>query len=112
MEKVHRKYSSTMGKTALLVVDMQNDFCLPDGKLCVGGAMKCLPNVIEAVNIARSHQIPVIWVVREHDVSGKSLGFILVKGKNILFPLKVTNHPGGTLHSFWLLKPILEQILR
>ncbi|KAL4445816.1 hypothetical protein ABPG77_009015 [Micractinium sp. CCAP 211/92] len=57
-------------KQALLVVDMQNDFCLPDAVLCVKGAMGCLPNVIDAVDVARARGIPVVWVIREHDPEG------------------------------------------
>ena len=57
-------------KTVLLCVDMQNDFCLPEAVLCVKGAMRCLPKVIEAVDVARSHGVPVIWVIREHHPSG------------------------------------------
>ncbi len=57
-------------RTALLVVDMQNDFCLPDAPLCVKGAMNCLPKVIQAVETARKSGSPVIWVVREHLPSG------------------------------------------
>lgn len=57
-------------KQALLVIDMQNDFCLPDAVLCVNGAMGCLPKVIEAVNAARACGIPVVWVIREHDPKG------------------------------------------
>lgn len=57
-------------KGALLVIDMQNDFCLPGAVLCVQGAMQCLPQVIKAVELARQHKVPVIWVVREHHPSG------------------------------------------
>jgi len=57
-------------KEALLVIDMQNDFCLPDAILCVKGAMTCLPRVVAAVEEARQRACPIFWVVREHDPSG------------------------------------------
>lgn len=63
--------SEDMGRTALLVIDMQNDFCLPGAVLCVNGAMGCLPKVIEAVALARAQGYDVVWVVREHDASGE-----------------------------------------
>ena len=66
------------GATALLCVDMQRDFCVPDAVLCVKGAMACLDRVIEAVDIARGNKIPVIWVIREHHPSGKALGAVLL----------------------------------
>lgn len=57
-------------KSALVCIDMQNDFCLPTGPLCVRGAMACLPRVEEAIDHARKHSIPIIWVIREHHPSG------------------------------------------
>lgn len=70
---------STMAtvKQALLCIDMQNDFCLPTSSLCVKGALGCLPKVQEAVQVAREHGIPVVWVVREHHQSGKLVKVVI-----------------------------------
>nr|GMD35491.1 probable inactive nicotinamidase At3g16190 isoform X1 [Ipomoea batatas] len=57
--------------TALLVIDMQNDFILPGGPMHVAGGQVIVPNVIKAVEVARNRGIPIIWVVREHDPSGR-----------------------------------------
>ncbi|OMO54040.1 Isochorismatase-like protein [Corchorus capsularis] len=57
--------------TALLVIDMQNDFILEDGLMRVNGGKAIVPNVIEAVEIARQRGILVVWVVREHDYFGR-----------------------------------------
>ena len=57
--------------SALVVIDMQNDFCLPGRALCVQGALGCLPKVDQAVNSARAFGVPIFWVCREHDASGK-----------------------------------------
>ena len=32
-------------KTALIIIDMQNDFALPDAPMSVAGAMAVLPNI-------------------------------------------------------------------
>ncbi len=61
---------TTRGNEALLVIDMQRDFCEEGAPLCVAGAMDCLPRVEEAVRHARHLNIPVIWIVREHHPSG------------------------------------------
>ena len=61
-----------MAKQALLVVDVQNDFCLPTSPLGVKGALACLSHVQAAVTAARAKDIPVIWVVREHHHTGKA----------------------------------------
>ncbi|KAL2516207.1 putative inactive nicotinamidase [Forsythia ovata] len=59
--------------TALLVIDMQNDFILPGGQTHLKGGQDIVPNVIKAVEIARIRGIPIIWVVREHDPLGRDV---------------------------------------
>ncbi|XP_075510281.1 putative inactive nicotinamidase At3g16190 [Primulina tabacum] len=59
--------------TALLVIDMQNDFILPGGPMHVKGGEAIVPNVIKAIEVSRSRGIPVIWVVREHDPLGRDV---------------------------------------
>lgn len=56
--------------SALVVIDMQNDFCLPGRALCVQGALGCLPKIAQAVTSARAFGVPIFWVCREHDASG------------------------------------------
>jgi nicotinamidase-related amidase len=56
--------------SALVVIDMQRDFCEASSALCVRGAAGCLPQVQAAVAAARAAGVPVLWVVREHDASG------------------------------------------
>ncbi|KAI3438603.1 hypothetical protein D9Q98_001026 [Chlorella vulgaris] len=58
------------GRSALLIIDMQNDFCLPNAPLCVRGAAAVLGNVIEAVETARAANVHVVWIIREHEQSG------------------------------------------
>ncbi|MBA0643717.1 hypothetical protein Goklo_027981, partial [Gossypium klotzschianum] len=59
--------------TALLVIDMQNDFILDDGLMRVNGGKAVVPNVIKAVEIARQRGILIVWVVREHDYLGRDV---------------------------------------
>ncbi|PKA59059.1 hypothetical protein AXF42_Ash001152 [Apostasia shenzhenica] len=59
--------------TAMLVIDMQNDFILPEGPMYVAGGKAIVPAVIHAVSVARDRGIPVIWVVREHDPFGRDV---------------------------------------
>ncbi|XP_072981099.1 probable inactive nicotinamidase At3g16190 [Typha angustifolia] len=60
-------------ETAMLVIDMQNDFILPESPLCVAGGDAIVPSVIRAVQVARERGILVIWVVREHDHLGRDV---------------------------------------
>lgn len=57
-------------RSALLVIDMQNDFCLPSAPLFVAGAPGVTAAVAGAVDAARAKGVPFIWVVREHHVTG------------------------------------------
>ncbi|VFQ98504.1 unnamed protein product [Cuscuta campestris] len=52
---------------------MQNDFILPGGPLCVRGGEAIVPSVIKVVEVARSRGMPIIWVVREYDPSGRDV---------------------------------------
>eukprot|EP00249_Psilotum_nudum_P016809 c25993_g1_i1 orf=224-841(+) len=58
-------------RTALLVIDMQNDFILPGGPLYVKGGASIVSAVQKAVAFARSKGAMVVWVVREHHASGR-----------------------------------------
>ncbi|XP_020574946.1 probable inactive nicotinamidase At3g16190 [Phalaenopsis equestris] len=60
-------------ETAMLVIDMQNDFILPGGPMHVAGGQAIVPEVIHAVSVARHRGISVIWVVREHDPYGRDV---------------------------------------
>ncbi|KAF3333169.1 inactive nicotinamidase [Carex littledalei] len=70
-------------ETALLVIDMQaplsqtlsNDFVLPamGSPMLVAGAKAIVPSVAKVVSLARERGIFVIWVVREHDPSGRDV---------------------------------------
>ncbi|KAL4190474.1 hypothetical protein AMTRI_Chr07g24960 [Amborella trichopoda] len=62
-------------KTALLVIDMQNDFILPGGSMHVAGGQSVIPAVKKAVAIARERGALIVWVVREHDPSGRDVEY-------------------------------------
>ncbi|GAB2293521.1 hypothetical protein Dimus_027728 [Dionaea muscipula] len=60
-------------KTALLVIDMQKDFILPEGPIQVNGGPAIVSNVIKAVDVARHRGMLIVWVVREHDPLGRDV---------------------------------------
>ncbi|XP_076881161.1 putative inactive nicotinamidase At3g16190 [Bidens hawaiensis] len=59
--------------TALLVIDMQNDFLLEDSAIRLDGGLAIVPNVIKAVEDARRRGFVVVWVVREYDPLGRDV---------------------------------------
>ncbi|GLJ29906.1 hypothetical protein SUGI_0591250 [Cryptomeria japonica] len=60
-------------KTALLVIDMQNDFILPGGPMYIPMGASVVPAIKEAVDFAREKGAFVVWVVREHDKYGRDV---------------------------------------
>ena len=57
-------------KTALLIVDMQNDFALPGAPQCVAGAMAIIPNLKKILEFFRNSSLPVFYIVREYRADG------------------------------------------
>jgi nicotinamidase-related amidase len=62
-----KQVSLDLNKTACLVVDMQNDFCHPDGWLASIGvdvtpARTPIGPLVQLLPVLRDVQIPIIWV--------------------------------------------------
>jgi len=62
-----------VGKPALVVIDMQNDFCLPGAPFEVRGALDVVPSIQELIDGFRAHRLPVIFVIREHRADGSDV---------------------------------------
>jgi nicotinamidase-related amidase len=58
---------------ALLVIDMQNDFCRPSAPLFVTGAPAILSTVQAVVDGFRALGAPVVWVMRRHRPDGSDV---------------------------------------
>lgn len=63
---IHEKVRIEPERTAVIVVDMQNDFAHPRGKLFVPDAPKTIPNIARLIKRARAHRIPVIYTQDWH----------------------------------------------
>jgi nicotinamidase/pyrazinamidase len=64
---VRQARKSARERTALLVMDMQNDHLMPGGSLEVPRARDIVPAVLAKVDAARAAGIPVVYVCDEHD---------------------------------------------
>ncbi len=53
-------------RTGLLIVDMQNDFVRPDGKLPVPGAEETIPAILRLLEFARHHRLRVFYTQDSH----------------------------------------------
>lgn len=52
--------------TAVIVVDMVNDFCKPGGKMVLPGYERLVRPQLEIIQAARKIGVPVIWVHDSH----------------------------------------------
>ena len=59
--------------TALLIIDMQNDFVLPGAPLRVAGAVAVIPNIRRILQWFRRSSLPVFHVVREYRADGSDI---------------------------------------
>lgn len=62
-----------MTTTALLIIDMQNDFVGPDAPLRVSGADEILGSVRAVLDDFRSKDLPVIHILRIHRPGGSDV---------------------------------------
>jgi nicotinamidase-related amidase len=65
-----------MENTALLIIDMQNDFVLEGKPMRVAGARAVLPNIRAVLAEFRKRNLPVFHVVRVHRPDGSDVEII------------------------------------
>ncbi|MFA4877253.1 MAG: isochorismatase family cysteine hydrolase [Methanoregula sp.] len=65
-----------MGKPALLIIDMQNDFVLEGKPLKVAGAPAVIPKIESVLAEFRKRSLPVIHVLRVHRKDGSDVEII------------------------------------
>lgn len=65
-----------MGSTALLIIDMQNDFVLDGQPHKVTGARAVIPNIQEVIAEFRKRSLPIIHILRIHRRDGSDVEII------------------------------------
>lgn len=60
----------THAENAILVIDMENDFVLPDSPMRVEGAYATLPAIKNFLDFGRKNDWAVIYIYRIHRISG------------------------------------------
>lgn len=60
----------TKKENAILIIDMQNDFVLPDAPLPVAQAMATIPAIARFLAFGRERDWAVVYVIRRHLLSG------------------------------------------
>ena len=64
-------------KTALLVIDMQNDFVIPGAPVAAPGAVEIIPVISGLAQRARAKGLPVIYTQEMHRADGSDFGIEL-----------------------------------
>lgn len=64
--KIHDSVKLPASKTCIIVVDMQNDFVDPKGKLFVSSAAKTIPAIKKLLEKARKHNVKVFYTMDTH----------------------------------------------
>jgi nicotinamidase-related amidase len=65
-----------MGRAALLIIDMQNDFVLEDKPLRVAGASAVIPKIQSVLAEFRKRNLPVFHILRVHRPDGSDVEII------------------------------------
>ena len=60
-----------MSKKALLIIDMQNDFCMPDAPLFVPNNPKIIPRIKKEIEKARKVGIKIVYTQDWHEQNDK-----------------------------------------
>lgn len=68
-------------RCALVLIDVQNDFCHPDGSLSKAGqdvsaAVAMVPRLVGLVDSARAAEVPVVFVRTTHDETNDSVAWL------------------------------------
>ena len=71
-------------RTAVLVIDMLNDFCKPGGKMVLPGYERLVPPQSAVIEAARALDVPVFWVIQSHDPRLRRDRELLKRGSHCL----------------------------
>lgn len=67
-------------KCALIIIDMQNDFVLPDAPSRVSGAYETVPKILETLEAFRKMGWPIFHVFREYREDGSDIEVTRLRG--------------------------------
>jgi len=59
--------------TALLIIDMQNDFVLAESACCIAGAKVTIQNILNVLEKFREKGLPIFHIVREYREDGSDI---------------------------------------
>ena len=63
----------TAENTALFIIDMQNDFVLPEYPCCIAGAERTIPKIADVLKRFRDKDLSIFHIVREYREDGADI---------------------------------------
>ena len=110
MQSLNQLFEQTA--TALLIVDVQNDYCDKDGALAragfdVSGVAAMMPNLHNLLDAAHVYEMPVVLVQTSHDSSTDSSAWRDRAGGK----MKEVCRPGTWGSQFYLIDPAPEDVI-
>lgn len=99
-------------RTALVIVDVQNDYCHPDGALAAGGndvagVKAMMPRLHSLIDAARAHGVPVIFIQTFHEKATDSPVWASRSGRGSLGVCRKGSWGAG----FYEVAPLPEEIV-
>lgn len=71
-------------RTAVLAIDMLNEFCKPGGKMVLPGYERLLPAQRSVIAAARALEVPIFWIIQCHDPKLRRDRELLKRGSHCL----------------------------
>lgn len=62
----NREKALDLKKSAVLIVDMMNDFCKPGGRMVLEDGYLIVEPIQRLVAAARAHKIPIVWICQKY----------------------------------------------
>jgi nicotinamidase-related amidase len=73
MQSDHRYTQPDLEHSALILIDVQNDFTLHDAPARIEGTLEIIPNLIGLLTMYRTRHLPIIHVVRLYRPDGSNV---------------------------------------
>lgn len=82
--------SPNMNSSAIIIIDMQNDFVIPGAVAEVPGSYNIKDNLVSLLTVAREKTVPIIHVIRLYSTDGSNVDLcrkaLIESGKKIVAP--------------------------
>lgn len=87
---MHNYTSINIKRSALIIIDMQNDFVLEHGAATISGTLAVVPAMQEAIQAYRAKGLPIVHIIRLYKADGSNVDLCrratIENGASIVLP--------------------------